>query len=735
MIPAFLDKFMDRLVPPAPPGQGGGDLAYWRMRIFMAILVPGLVLAGLLFPYTVITYLIPQEKWLTIIINGTAWLLGAIAVIPGWLAYRWRVTLVLAGFYLVAMNVLTTFGPLSAGLAWLLTFGVLAAVLLGLAGGLAALAVNLVTLAVMAWLIARGVFSWDITGVDLLKVWLVASANFAVLNGVTALAIPTLTKGLDAAARREQQTAGALQQEGRRLAAQKARFQMLVEESPLGIVLIGADGIWQYVNPAFTDMTGYRLEQIPDGRAWFRLAYPDPDLRREAVAAWIGDWEASGPGVARPRTFHITRPQGDQRTIHFRPVGLPSGEQLVLCEDVTDRQQAEEDRRRLAAQLQQAQKMQAIGTLAGGIAHDFNNILSAILGYCELTLPLLKPEDQAHRNIEQVLTAAQRAADLVRQILAFSRQERTVRHPMQLAPLVKEALKLLRASLPASIDLRQDIDERAGLVLADPMAIHQLLMNLCTNAAQAMAPVPGLLEVSLKTGVQCPESVRESPLFSRGWVELAVRDSGPGISPGVQDRIFEPFFTTKAPGEGTGLGLAVAHGVARGHDGEILVESAPGRGALFRVFFPLAMQGRASAPEPETPLVGGRERILLVDDEPDLVEIGRRGLTALGYTVTASSAPGDALRLFRNTPQAFDLVITDLSMPQLTGLQLAEAIHALRPDLPVILCTGFSEAVRPELVSPLGVREILHKPLVRKSLAAAVRRALDQAGGRMRHSA
>jgi CheY-like chemotaxis protein len=210
-------------------------------------------------------------------------------------------------------------------------------------------------------------------------------------------------------------------------------------------------------------------------------------------------------------------------------------------------------------------------------------------------------------------------------------------------------------------------------------------------------------------------------------MELSVRDTGPGISPGVQERIFEPFFTTKEPGEGTGLGLAVAHGVVRSHGGEILVESAPGRGALFRVFLPLAREARKPEPRLEPPQTGGGEHILLVDDEPDLVEIGRKSLTALGYRVTASTSADDAIRIFRTTPKLFDLVVADLAMPGTTGLQLAEQINALRPRTPVIICTGFSDAVRPELVRPFGVREILHKPVVRRTLAEAVRRVLDQA--------
>jgi PAS domain S-box-containing protein len=723
----LLNRIVDRLMTPAGPGEAPGGLLYWRQRIFLAVLLPSLALAAILLPYTLFTYLIPQGRWFTSAANTTAFVLGLVAVLPNLLAFRWRVALVLIGFYLVSLNVLVTFGPLSAGLVWLFAFGVLAGVLLGLAGGLFALGLNLLTLTVMGFLIARGTLAWPAAGGDILRVWVVASANFAFLNGVVAVVVPVLTKGLGATVRREQNAHDALQKEGRLLNWEKARFQMLVEEIPLGLVLIRDDGVWEYMNPAFRGMTGYDLADIPDGKAWFKAAYPDPELRQEAMSAWLGDWKASGPGVARPRTFTVTRADGVRREIHFRPVGLPNGDQLVLCEDISDRQKAEQERRMMAAQLQQAQKMEAIGTLAGGIAHDFNNILSAVLGYCELTLPHLKPEGQAHQNLEHVMKAAERAAGLVRQILAFSRQERQERRPIQLEPVIKEAMKLLRASLPATIAFRLDIDSQAGLVLADPVAIHQLLMNICTNAAQAMMPAPGVLEVSWKRGSQKPGRLADSSLFKWPWMELSVRDTGPGISPGVQERIFEPFFTTKEPGEGTGLGLAVAHGVVRSHGGEILVESAPGRGALFRVFLPLAREARKPEPRLEPPQTGGGEHILLVDDEPDLVEIGRKSLTALGYRVTASTSADDAIRIFRTTPKLFDLVVADLAMPGTTGLQLAEQINALRPRTPVIICTGFSDAVRPELVRPFGVREILHKPVVRRTLAEAVRRVLDQA--------
>ncbi|MEW6594111.1 MAG: response regulator [Thermodesulfobacteriota bacterium] len=382
------------------------------------------------------------------------------------------------------------------------------------------------------------------------------------------------------------------------------------------------------------------------------------------------------------------------------------------------------EQKKMAAQLQQAQKMQAIGTLAGGIAHDFNNILGAVLGYTDLALLEIPAENRLLRErLEAVLQAGMRAKGLVGQILAFSRQNETRRDPLEIGPIVKEALKLLRASLPATIEIRQEIERRPLSILADPVHIHQVLMNLCTNAAHAMRGGSGVLTVRLEEVAVDAALAEVHPDLAPGpYVRLTVRDTGHGMEPGVMARIFEPFFTTKEVGDGTGMGLAVVHGIVKEHGGAVVAASEPGKGTVFEVYFPCHEVEQLSAVTAERALPRGRERILFVDDEPVLARLGEEMLTRLGYRVTAFTSSVEALQAVAGRPDGFDLVVTDLTMPKMTGLELARRLTA---DLPVVLCTGYSEEAVEEAAREIGIACCLRKPLDLQELALAVRAALD----------
>jgi len=390
---------------------------------------------------------------------------------------------------------------------------------------------------------------------------------------------------------------------------------------------------------------------------------------------------------------------------------------------------AEEEKALLEAQYLQAQKMEAIGTLAGGIAHDFNNILSAVLGYTELALNSSSLQDKEREYLEQVLAAGGRARDMVSQISAFSRQSPGEHKVIQIAPLVKEALKLLRASIPNTIEVSQDIHPDAGKIMGDPTHIYQVLMNLCTNASHAMRDSCGVLNVTLQAetlgsqGTPTIEGLNPGP-----YLCLTVSDTGQGMTPEVQQRIFEPFFTTKGVGEGTGLGLSVVHGIIKNHGGAITVQGQPGQGSTFKIYLPRVEGEVGSILLDHAPLPHGQGRILFVDDEEPLAKLGKNMLERQGYSVHTYSSSLEALAAFRFQPHTFDLAIIDKSMPQMTGLQLAGEIRAIRPDLPIFLCSGDNEPLPPETMRSLGIRKLILKPTSSRAMAEALRDVLGQSG-------
>jgi len=378
-------------------------------------------------------------------------------------------------------------------------------------------------------------------------------------------------------------------------------------------------------------------------------------------------------------------------------------------------------------QLQQVMKLQAIGTLAGGIAHDFNNILFPIVGYTELTMDDIPKNSQAQQNLEEILKATNRAKELVQQILTFSRQDGQERKPLKVQYLVKEALKLLRATIPSSIEIESDIDDTCGPVKGDPTQIHQVIMNLCTNAYHAMQETGGKLEVSLKEiNISYEQSIERVGMKVGKHVELQVKDSGHGMESLVMERIFEPYYTTKEQGKGTGLGLSVIHGIVKNHGGDITVSSLPRQGATFKVYLPIIddMEVEIEADEPANAITG-KERILLVDDEEQIIDIEQQILERLGYHVTPKTDSIEALEEFAAQPDRFDLVITDMTMPKMTGDQLAQRMLAIKPQIPVILCTGFNATISEEKALAMGIVKFVMKPIVKDELASTIRTVLD----------
>jgi signal transduction histidine kinase/ActR/RegA family two-component response regulator len=378
-------------------------------------------------------------------------------------------------------------------------------------------------------------------------------------------------------------------------------------------------------------------------------------------------------------------------------------------------------------QMQQVLKLQAIGTLAGGIAHDFNNILFPIIGYTELTMDDVAEDSPTRRNLEEILKAANRAKDLVQQILTFSRQNGRERKPVRVQGIVKEALRLLRASIPKTIEIACEVDESCNAILGDPTQIHQVIMNLGTNAYQAMQEIGGRLEVHLaQTQIGYEETLKRIGIKMGPHLHLTVADEGVGMEPMVLERIFEPYYTTKEPGKGTGLGLSVIHGIVKNHGGFITVESSPGRGSVFHVYLPTIEDAEIEAAQDLHPVeTNGNEHILLVDDEPQIADMGKQLLERMGYRVTARTSSAAALETFAEHPAAFDLVITDMTMPLMTGDRLARRLWEIRPGIPVILCTGYNELITEDKAVAMGIRKFLLKPVDKDELATAVRASLD----------
>ncbi len=503
-----------------------------------------------------------------------------------------------------------------------------------------------------------------------------------------------------------------LEEERRRLAA-------AIEQTSDTIVITDNKGIIQYVNSAFEALSGFsREEAIGENPRVLKSGRHDRLFYEKMWTTLLQGNVWKGTLINRKKDgtlFEEEATISPMQDSHGRITNF-----VAVKRDVTREMSLEK-------QLRQAMKMEAIGTLAGGIAHDFNNILAAILGYGEMARAQVEDNDQLKRDIGQVLKAGNRAKSLVKQILTFSRQGEEAFSPIEVQSIVKEALKLLRSSLPSTIEMEDHVDLDCRAVLADPTQIHQVLLNCCTNAKHAMEENGGILTVSLsEIKVTASGSIAACPQLEVGnYVDLSVGDTGCGMDELTQSKIFDPFFTTKEIGKGTGLGLAVVHGIVKQHNGEMSVESKEGQGTVFHLYLPVIDQKVEVESSHNEVGQHGNERILVVDDEAEVVVMLQRMLEILGYKVTAFAGSVAAFDAYSAAPDDFDLLLTDMTMPEMTGTVLAKKILAIRPDFPVILCTGFSESMDEEKAKALGVREYIMKPILRNQLAVTVRKVLD----------
>jgi PAS domain S-box-containing protein len=575
-----------------------------------------------------------------------------------------------------------------------------------------ATAAMLVTALVATWYTVKGLgpFAHETTNDSLLA--LVAFLSF---NALIVLSLAALQKERD----RFEET----------LKSNEAFLTSIIEHLP-NMVFVKEAGNLRFVrmNKAGEELLGYPRESLIGKNDYDFFPENEADFFTENDRKVLINKQL----VDIPRESIQTKHKGT-RYLHTRKIPLldSRGEPLYLLgisEDITEQQHTLEENRALESRLRQAQKMEAIGTLAGGIAHDFNNILSAILGYAELAEEeAAEGKGSLRKYLREILHGANRARDLVRQILMFSRKTDRELHPVNVETVVTEVLKLLRSTIPTTIEIRQDISSGCAPVLADSTEIHQVVMNLCTNAYQAMRETGGILGVSLHPVLLGAEDIDGMHLQPGQYLKLEISDTGGGINEDTRNRIFEPYFTTKAKGEGTGLGLAVVHGIVTNLRGDIVLRSEPGKGTVFAVYLPAVaqVQGKSSGDGGEEQKNGGGERLLVVDDDPSIVEVYSQMFTGLGYEVTAFTDSVAALDEFRSEPAGFDLIVTDMTMPVMTGAELTGKVLAIKPGMPIVLCTGFSDLIDEEKAKSIGISAFVSKPASRKQMAATVRMVLD----------
>jgi PAS domain S-box-containing protein len=489
------------------------------------------------------------------------------------------------------------------------------------------------------------------------------------------------------------------------------RFKTLHNAS-FGGIAIHDKGVILECNKGLSEITGYDYDELIGMNGLLLIS----DDTRAMVVKNI---EA---GYEKPYEAQGVRKNGELYPLRLEARNIPfKGKNVRVVEfrDITENKRAEGLREELEAKLHQAQKMEAIGTLAGGIAHDFNNILGAVLGYAEMAKEDSEPGSRASDKLDRVIEAGNRAAGLVKQILAFSRQVASEPVPLNPQHVIREAIKLLRPSLPSTITIKQQLASPINTIIADPTQIHQLVMNLCTNAFQAMEQFGGILSISLENQELADQDIQQYPDVKAGkFVVLTVSDTGTGISPELRERIFEPFFTTKEVGKGTGMGLAIVHGVASSLGGFVTCESILGQGTVFRVYLPAALSDVIESSSVSTDVTPtGSEHVLFVDDEEVLAELGQIMLEHIGYNVTTCTDSMVALSLIQENPGKFDILVTDQTMPKMTGFELAIKVLKIRPNLPIILSSGYSNIIDEEAVQQAGIRGFLMKPVTKKALA------------------
>ncbi len=506
------------------------------------------------------------------------------------------------------------------------------------------------------------------------------------------------------------------------------QLQTLSENAPFGMLMIDKGGAYKYINPKFTELFGYDLNDIPDGKTWFRKAYPNPTYRHNVISTWMDDLEGFKTGGRKPRTFNVTCKDGTEKIVNFAPVQLETGESLVACEDITELKRSEDEKAALQEQLRQSQKVEAIGCLAGGIAHDFNNLLTVIKGYSQLSCIGLKEGDTLKGNIDEIQNAVDRAAGLTRQLLAFSRRQIMEMKVVDLSALLRDLEKMLGRIIGEEIEVSIRPADDLGSVKADVGQIEQVIMNLAVNAKDAM-PSGGKLTIET-ANVELDESYAQSHVDVKPgrYVMFSVSDTGIGMAPEVRERIFEPFFTTKEKGKGTGLGLSTVYGIVKQSNGHIWVSSVQGKGTTFKIYLPRVDEPleelRKEVLKEKVPR--GDETILIVEDEEEVRRLARKILEDQGYRILETFNGDDALLACERSEGPIHLALVDVVMPGMSGSELACVLKPLCPETKILYMSGYTDnAIVRHGVLEKGINYI-QKPFTMEGLAGKVREVLDQ---------